>query len=99
MASATYVAERRAKAVARLTESAQWVSGDFGFKVPAPAAVKDVEIQRIGLLEYAADVLEAVRDSRLAERSSEVPAEGQPEDGQPEGAEEPPAKPDRKARK
>lgn len=73
MATTTYVAERRALAVARLTDAAQWVSGDYGFKVGAPAAVKDMEIQRIGLLEYAADVLDAVRESRQAERSSKAP--------------------------
>lgn len=73
MAGTTYVAERRARAAARLTDAALWVSGDYGFKVGAPAAVKDVEIQRIGLLEYAADVLEAVKDARQAERQTKAP--------------------------
>lgn len=82
MATSASVAERRTKAVARLVEEAQWVAGDFGFKVTPPAAVKDVEIQRIGLLEYAADVLGAVRDARQAERqdtAAETPAENEPE--------------------
>ena len=60
------VAERRKVAIARFLDAAQWVSGDFGIKVPT-------EIQRIGLLEYAADVLDAVRESRQAERSSKAP--------------------------
>jgi len=68
-----HVAERRKNAVARFLDNAQWVAGDFGFKVPAPAAHRDVEIQRISLLEYAADVLGAVRDARQAERSSKAP--------------------------
>ena len=73
MATTTYVAERRARAVTRLTDAAQWVSGDYGFKVNAPTVVKDAEVQRIGLLEYAADVLEAVKGARQAERQSEAP--------------------------
>ncbi len=67
------VAERRKVAIARFLDAAQWVSGDFGIKVPTPTAARDVEIQRIGLLEYAADVLDAVRESRQAERSSKAP--------------------------
>lgn len=74
MATSGSVAERRAQAVARLVEEAQWVAGDYGIKVNAPAAVKDVEIQRIGLLEYAADVLGAVRESRQAERQAQKDA-------------------------
>lgn len=72
MATSNSVAERRAKAVARLVEEAQWVGGDYGFKIAAPPAVKDVEIQRIGLLEYAADVLASVRETRLAECSAQA---------------------------
>ena len=95
MATTTYVAERRAQAVARLTDAAQWVSGDYGFKVGTPAAVKDVEIQRIGLLEYAADVLEAVKGARQAERQTEAPPAGDVE----EAPAEPEDKPKAKARK
>lgn len=67
------VAAYRRATIARFLDVAQWVSGDYGFKVPAPAANKDVEMQRIGLLEYAADVLEAVRDARQADRQDKAP--------------------------
>ena len=75
MAKDEHVVTRRKEAVARFLDAAQWVSGDFGFKVPVPAADKDVEIQRIALLEYAADVLEAVRGARQAERQDSAPAD------------------------
>lgn len=76
MAESKSVAARRKEAVARFLEAATWVGGDFGFKVSPPPANADVEIQRISLLEYGASVLEAVRDSRQAERQTERTAKG-----------------------
>ena len=67
------IVTRRKEAVARFLEEAQWVSGDFGFKVPAPAAHRDAEVQRVSLLEYAADVLGAVREARQAQRQDKAP--------------------------
>lgn len=67
------IVTRRKEAVARFLEEAQWVAGDFGFKVPAPAAHRDAEVQRVSLLEYAADVLGAVREARQAQRQDKAP--------------------------
>lgn len=72
-----HVATRRKEAIARFLDEAQWVAGDFGFKVPAPAAHRDAEVQRIALLEYAADVLGAVRESRQAARQDKAPAKAE----------------------
>ena len=79
MAKDDSVATRRKEAVACLLESAQWVAGDVGFKVNAPPAHRDVEIQRISLLEYAAAVLNAVRESRQAARQTDAGPAAAPE--------------------
>lgn len=70
--------ERRTRATARFIKAAQWVADDHGLRIVAPAAVADVEAQRLGLLEYAADILDALRTLREAERGAPAQTEQGP---------------------
>lgn len=79
-----------ALAVAWLVEQAQWVSGDYGFNRRCACAGKRCGDSAHRLAGDAADVLEAVRESRLAERSQPEPEPEGGEDGGPEGSEERP---------
>ena len=88
MATTASVAERRAAAIGRLLDEAAAANKRLDENVKPPAAIKDVEIQRISLIEYAADVLAAL-NAQHVEAQAQAKAEKQAAKAEAKAAPEP----------
>lgn len=66
-------AERRTHETRRLLEAAKRAAKRHGVSIKAPAPDTDVEQQRVNLIAYAADVLEAVDAAQTAVDAASKP--------------------------
>ena len=76
-------AERRTTETKRLLDAGKRLAKRFGVSVKAPHADADAETQRVGLLAYAADVLEAIEAAQMEEAQAK-PEPAKTQTGKPD---------------